>query len=138
MRYYIDTNVLIFYLSKKRDDLSSKVVDILNDCVNTIYVSSVAVQELILLYRIGKMEHLHFKSEADILARIKDLDVEIVFFNEYHLAKYAKLEIVPGHKDMNDHAIIAQAMSDKIALISSDKEFVNYTVQGLNFVFNKR
>ncbi|GHT51088.1 hypothetical protein AGMMS49982_07660 [Bacteroidia bacterium] len=138
MRYYIDTNVLIFYLSNTRDNLSFKVVDILTDCVNTIYVSSVAVQELILLYRIGKMGHLRFKSEADILERIKNLDVEIVFFNEYHFAKYAKLEIVEGHKDMNDHAIIAQAMTEKIALISSDKEFANYTAQGLNFVFNKR
>ncbi|GHT43672.1 hypothetical protein AGMMS49965_17910 [Bacteroidia bacterium] len=138
MRYYIDTNVLIFSLSNTSDDLSSKVTDILSDCVNTIYVSSVAVQELMLLYRIGKMGNLRFKSEADILERIKKADFEIVFFNEYHFAKYAKLEIVPGHKDMNDHAIIAQAMSDKIALISSDKEFVNYTAQGLNFVFNKR
>ncbi|GHT52428.1 hypothetical protein AGMMS49982_12620 [Bacteroidia bacterium] len=138
MRYYIDTNVLIFSLSNNRDDLSSKVVDILSDCVNTIYVSSVAVQELILLYRIGKMGHLRFKSETDILERIKKGDIEIVFFNEYHLAKYANLEIVAGHKDMNDHAIIAQAMSEKIALISSDKEFANYTAQGLNFVFNKR
>ncbi|GHT43681.1 hypothetical protein AGMMS49965_17950 [Bacteroidia bacterium] len=138
MRYYIDTNVLIFVLSKTKDDLSSKVADILFDCVNTIYVSSIAVQELLLLYRIGKMGHLRFKSEADMLAEIKNSNIEMVFFNEYHFAKYAKLEIVAGHKDMNDHAIIAQAMSDKIALISSDKEFTNYTAQGLNFVFNKR
>jgi PIN domain nuclease of toxin-antitoxin system len=39
---------------------------------------------------------------------------------------------------MNDHAIISQAISDKIALISSDGAFENYTAQGLNFVFNKR
>ncbi|GHV60995.1 hypothetical protein FACS1894195_0800 [Bacteroidia bacterium] len=138
MRYYIDTNVLVFVLSKTRDDISSKVADILDDFANTIYVSSVAIKELILLYKIGKMKHLHFKSEAAMLDAIKNLGYEVVFFNEYHFAKYAKLEIVAGHKDMNDHAIIAQAMSDKIALISSDIEFSNYTVQGLNFVFNKR
>uniref|UniRef100_UPI000702F31E type II toxin-antitoxin system VapC family toxin n=1 Tax=Candidatus Symbiothrix dinenymphae TaxID=467085 RepID=UPI000702F31E len=108
------------------------------DYANTIYISSVAVQELILLYRIGKIKQLHFKSEAEMLAEIKKTYFEIVFFNEYHFAKYAKLEIVEGHKDMNDHAIIAQAMTEKIALISSDKEFANYTAQGLNFVFNKR
>ncbi|GHT42429.1 hypothetical protein AGMMS49965_13910 [Bacteroidia bacterium] len=138
MRYYIDTNVLIFALSKKRDDLSSKVFDILFDFGNTILVSSVAIKELLLLYKIGKIEHLHFKSEDDILDAIEKAYFEIVFFNKHHLAKYVKLNIMAGHKDMNDHAIIAQAMSDKIALISSDKEFANYTAQGLNFVFNKR
>jgi PIN domain nuclease of toxin-antitoxin system len=138
MRYYIDTNVLIFHLSKNHDDISSKVADLLSDCANTIYVSSIAVQELLLLYRIEKIKHLRFKSEADILDKIKKADFEIVFFNKYHFAKYAELEIVAGHKDMNDHAIISQAMCEKIALISSDREFANYAAQGLDFVFNKR
>ncbi|GAP72269.1 hypothetical protein SAMD00024442_280_1 [Candidatus Symbiothrix dinenymphae] len=138
MRYYIDTNVLIFVLSNTRDDLSPKVADILFDLGNTILVSSIAVQELILLYKIGKMKNLRFKSENDILDAIEKTYFEIVFFNKYHLAKYVKLNIMEGHKDMNDHAIIAQAMTEKIALISSDKEFANYTAQGLNFVFNKR
>jgi PIN domain nuclease of toxin-antitoxin system len=138
MRYYIDTNVLIFHLSNNRDDLSSKVADILFDCANTIYISSIAVQELLLLYRIGKIKHLRFKSEADMLEEINKSNFEIVFFNKYHFAKYAELEIVAGHKDMNDHAIISQAMCEKIALISSDREFANYTAQGLDFVFNKR
>ncbi|OAV63386.1 hypothetical protein Barb6_03775 [Bacteroidales bacterium Barb6] len=39
---------------------------------------------------------------------------------------------------MNDHAIIAQAISDKIPLISSDTKFQYYTGQGLDFIFNKR
>jgi len=33
---------------------------------------------------------------------------------------------------------LSQAISDKISLISSDKEFYNYQKQGLNFIFNKR
>jgi PIN domain nuclease of toxin-antitoxin system len=36
------------------------------------------------------------------------------------------------------HVIIAQAISDKIPLISSDQKFKLYTSQGLDFVFNKR
>ncbi|GHV61521.1 hypothetical protein FACS1894195_2170 [Bacteroidia bacterium] len=138
MRYYIDTNVLIFILSTSKIDISSEIADILSDYSNTIFVSSVAVQELLFLFRIGKVEHLHFKSEADILNEIKKSYIEIIFFNAYHFAEYAKLEMRAGHKDMNDHAIISQAMSDKIALISSDREFENYRSQGLNFVFNKR
>jgi PIN domain nuclease of toxin-antitoxin system len=138
MRYYVDTNVLLFILSKNKDDISFKVYNLLSDYANMFYVSSVAVKELILLYRIGKIKHRRFKSEKDMLDEIERSEIKIVFFNEHHFSKYAKLTIVEGHKDMNDHAIISQAISDKITLISSDSEFENYTAQGLNFVFNKR
>jgi PIN domain nuclease of toxin-antitoxin system len=102
------------------------------------YISSTVVKELILLYRIGKIKSRRFKSEEDILNTIKQSDIQIVFFNEHHLSQYAKLSIAEGHKDMNDHAIIAQAISDKLPLISSDHTFSEYISQGLDFIFNKR
>jgi PIN domain nuclease of toxin-antitoxin system len=137
MRYYLDTNILVYYFFKK-ESISNKVQNLFSDYANAFYASSVAVKELLLLHKIGKIKNRLYKSEEDILEKIKKSEIEIVFFNEYHFSKYAKLHIVEGHKDMNDHAIISQAISDKIALISSDGEFENYTTQGLNFVFNKR
>jgi PIN domain nuclease of toxin-antitoxin system len=138
MRYYLDTNILVFILLKTHDDINSEVSNLLSDYSNSFYASSVAVEELILLYRIGKIKNRRYKSEEDILDEIKKSEIKIIFFNEHHFSKYAKLTIIDGHKDMNDHAIIAQAIADKIALISSDREFKNYTSQGLNFIFNKR
>ncbi|GHT51739.1 hypothetical protein FACS189440_21120 [Bacteroidia bacterium] len=138
MRYYLDTNILIFILSENQDDLNFKVSDILLDYANIFYTSSIAVTELIFLHRIGKIEIPPYKSEEDLLKKIKMSGIEIVFFNEYHFSKYAKLDIIEGHKDIIDHVIIAQAMSDKIPLISSDNEFKNYMPQGLDLVFNKR
>jgi PIN domain nuclease of toxin-antitoxin system len=138
MRYYLDTNILIFILLRTNDDISSKTTTLLSDYANTFYVSSVAVKELLLLYRIGKVKNPRYKSEEDILDEIKRSEIKIIFFNEHHFSKYAKLTIHEEHKDMNDHAIIAQAISDKIALISSDKEFEKYTNQGLDFLYNKR
>ena len=41
-------------------------------------------------------------------------------------------------KDPNDHIIIAQSMSDKIPIISSDRMFKEYIGQGLEFVYNRR
>jgi PIN domain nuclease of toxin-antitoxin system len=55
-----------------------------------------------------------------------------------HLKTYETLAYVNGHNDPNDMLIIAQATSDKIPLISSDRIFENYRHQGLNFVYNKR
>jgi PIN domain nuclease of toxin-antitoxin system len=96
------------------------------------------MKELILLYRIEKLKSKRFKSETDILDELKEAGIETILFNERHFYKYTHLQIVEGHKDMNDHAIIAQAISDKIPLISSDKCFENYKSQGLNFIYNKR
>jgi PIN domain nuclease of toxin-antitoxin system len=138
MRYYLDTNVLIFILQRNYDDISLKVANLLSDYTNTFYVSSVAVKEVILLYRIGKIRNRRYQSESDLLDEIKKSEIKIIFFNEHHFSKYSKLTIAEGHKDMNDHAIISQAISDKITLISSDGEFEHYIAQGLDFVFNKR
>jgi PIN domain nuclease of toxin-antitoxin system len=104
---------------------------------NTLYISSIVVQELILLYKIGKIR-IPFNTETAIYEGILDLGIHIVYFNEYHLRKYISLQLTEGHKDMNDHAIIAQAISDKIPLISSDHAFQRYVSQGLNFIFNRR
>jgi len=48
MRYIIDTNILLFYISEK-DRLSKEVSDLLWDSSNTINVSSRSIEELLLL-----------------------------------------------------------------------------------------
>ena len=42
------------------------------------------------------------------------------------------------HRDPNDRLIIAQAISDRATLISSDRKFDRYERYGLQFMFNKR
>ena len=139
MRYYLDTNMLIFILQKNKDEISRDVKSILNDYYSTIlYVSSTVIEELVFLYRIGKIDLRGYKSEKNILNSIKEIGIEVVFFNEHHLSAYASLRVIESHKDMNDHSIIAQAISDKIPLISSDTKFKEYVSQGLNFIYNKR
>ena len=138
MRYYLDTNILLFILLRREDEIDQKIASTINDYLSILYVSSVAVKELLLLYRIGKFKAPLYKSEKDILDRIESLHIEIVFFNQHHLDTYAALQIVDDHKDINDHAIISQAISDKISVISSDAKFKDYTNQGLKFIYNKR
>ena len=135
--YYLDTNILVFVLSN-RNEIDSHVLNILTDCSNLIYTSSVAVKELVLLFRIGKLRSHIYKSEKDLLESLSLYNIQIVFFNQYHFSTYASLQIANGHKDMNDHAIITQALSDKISVISSDIKFKDYISQGLQFIYNKR
>jgi len=126
-------------LSKEKDDISIDVQRILEDYTTMLYASSVAVSELVFLYKNEKLVFFKFKNEEEMLKELTErYGVEIVYFNKHHFNVYASLQIAKDHKDMNDHAIISQAIADKMALISSDRKFDCYKKQGLNFVFNRR
>ena len=138
MRYYLDTNILIFVLMQDDDNISCDVKIILNDYSNLFYVSTIAVQELIQVYKSGDIRDKDYKTVVALLDAIEESGIEIVSVNKRHLFRYAGLEAVEGHKDPNDHIIIAQSISDKIPIISSDRMFKEYKGQGLSLVFNKR
>lgn len=114
MRYYLDTNILYFILSDRYDEIDRDVKAILDDYSSIVYVSNIVVQELIFLYRIGKFRYKLYKSEKDLIGAIEENDIRIIYSNEYHLKTYTSLQIAEGHKDINDHVIIAQAISDQI------------------------
>ena len=139
MRYYLDTNILIFVLLEKmHNQLSFDVHRIIDDYSNRFYVSSVAMQEFIYVYKTRTFQDIRHKSVNDLFKAMEALGIEIIPMNKFHLLQYAVLEAVEGHRDPNDHIIIAQAISDRIPIISSDRMFKEYTRQGLEFVFNKR
>ena len=139
MRYYLDTNVLAFILHNDFDNIHYNVKGKLEDYANSLLVSSIVVQEMILLFRIGKLNYKNtYKNENDLLKKIAELNIQTVYFSKENNVAYCNLQIAENHKDMNDHLIIAQAISDKIPLISSDSKFKEYVAQGLEFVFNKR
>jgi PIN domain nuclease of toxin-antitoxin system len=129
---------MLVFILLNTDEINYKVSALLKESSAILYASSVAVKELLLLFRLGKLRTRLYKSGKDILIGLQDYNIEIVYFNQRHLATYSSLHITENHKDMNDHSIIAQAISDKITLISSDHTFEKYTPQGLNFIYNKR
>ena len=139
MRYYLDTNVLVFILHNEFENIHYDVKSILENYANSLFVSSVAVQEMILLFRIGKLHYKYaYKSEKDLIEKIEELGIQTIYFTKENNQTYLNLQMSENHKDLNDHLILSQAISDKIPLISSDKEFFNYEKQGLKFIFNKR
>jgi len=68
----------------------------------------------------------------------KFFSIEIKPVTEKHLAEYASLPIIKEHRDPFDRLIIAQAISDKATLVSSDLKFQWYEKYGLDFIQNKR
>ena len=134
----MDTNVLIFVLTRDYESISRDVENILDDYANRFYVSSAVVRELIHTYKTGDIEHKYLKTAKSLFDAMENSGIEIVPMNKDHLLKYAELDTAAGHRDPNDHIIISQAISDKIPIISSDRKFKEYVGQGLKFVYNRR
>jgi len=135
MRYFIDTNVLINII--ETDYLSNNVKDIIWDCENVIYVSSECIREFIQLVQAGKVTGKKHNIKIDIFDFVENtLGFTIKYIAKEHLKTFAALEIIDGHNDPFDRLIIAQAMTEKIPLISSDKQFPKYRKYGLDFISN--
>jgi PIN domain nuclease of toxin-antitoxin system len=139
MRYFIDSNILIFYISKDEDELTPAVLEILRDCNNLISIPSRCVEEVIHLQQSGKIRIKQWKSAEDIVDFIIDeLNFGIKHTGNEHLRTLAKLPQFPDHKDPIDRIAIAQAITEKTRMISSDTKFHYYKKYGLDFIFNKR
>jgi len=137
MRYLIDSNILIFYIADD-DRLSAEARDIIKDYGNRVYVPSKCVEELIYLRQSERIEIKSWKSADDVIDFITgDLNFGIKYIAEEHLRTLARLPLFPDHKDPTDRIVVAQAITEKIPLISSDRKFHYYVKHGLDFVFNK-
>ena len=142
MKYYLDTNILVFLLQKDLDEIAAETQDIIDDCANILMTSTVCVQELIHLCQIGKIFGTKKKKNVvgaeSILPCLQDMGIEIVPVERRHLAKLAELPLHVGHTDPADRLIVAQAIADRAPLVSSDRKFPLYVPDGLDFVRNVR
>lgn len=143
MRYYLDTNILVFLISEGEVsvDLSRDVRAILFDYTNILYTSSECVRELINLCQSGKVatpDDIRKKPLSAIIGIIDSLGIEIKYMNRKHLERLADLPMRGNNLDPIDRFIVAQAISDRIPLISSDGKFSGYVGDGLEFIYNER
>jgi PIN domain nuclease of toxin-antitoxin system len=136
MRFLIDTNILIFHASN--DVLEKNVKNILDNYENIIYISSESVRELIHLFQTERIKVKQWKSYHDIFKVIDEWNLTIKYVKKEHLLTYGSLLRVPDHNDPTDRLIIAQAITESIPLISSDRKFEHYRSQNLDFIYNKR
>ena len=136
MRYLLDTNILIDYVTE--DYISDDVVKLVENYENIIYVSSESVKDFIHLTRANKVvpkKKLRLLDVFDLIENI--LGFEVKYVTKEHLSTFAQLDTVNGHNDPSDRLIIAQALTEKMPVISSDTKFPKYRKQGLNVIFNE-
>ncbi len=143
MRVYLDTNILAFMVGQDRwTSIGDDVRGVIKDYDTLLLSSSVCFAELVHLIQIGKVRIPWQKDvrKASVLAlkRLEELGVSMVPTTMEHIKTLMELPLYDDHRDPNDRLIIAQAMSDRVTLISSDRKFMRYGRYGLDFIFNER
>ena len=136
-RYIVDTNVLVQIVTEQ--DFTEDVQYMLNYSGAQIYVSSASVQEFINLLQGENVKLLQQKmvSVLNVFEFIEDtLGFVVKYVDKGHLKQLCKMEVINKHTDPFDRMIIAQAILEKIPLISSDKQFPKYKKIGLDFIPN--
>ena len=139
MRFYLDTNIMVFLISDRPDEIDGLVHDLFDDYANILLASSTAVGELIHLCQIGKLYRKKKRLDGtEVIEWCEDKGISIVPLSERHLETYASLPMYGDHRDPTDRMIIPQAISDRIPIVSSDGKFTRYEGCGLELVYNRR
>lgn len=139
MRLYLDTNILVFLITGRYDELDTEALEMTKDYSNTLLASSAAVCELIHLCQIGKIFRKKERIKGErVPGWCEEKGINIVPVSKAHIQTYSALPIYEDHRDPTDRLIVAQAISDRIPLISSDSKFSRYNKHGLELVYNKR
>lgn len=133
MRLYLDTNVLIYVLTKQRDKIDGDTFELIFDYSNTLYTCPICIHEFIYLRQAGKVKTgKDWKKNVNVVKRLEEFGITITPLTPKHLEAEEKLPMLKDKCDPNNWLIIAQAIADKATLVSTDRMFPNYVELGLN------
>ncbi len=121
MKYLIDTHIFLWFTSGS-SELSQKTKEIILDKNNEILISIASLWEISIKTAMGKLE-----IRGDYEKVIDDVTgnaMDILPINFAHTVAQNKLPFY--HRDPFDRIIIAQAITEKLNLISKDETFDLY------------
>lgn len=126
MRLLLDTAVLIF-AAEAPEPLSRRAATAIENPDNILELSPVSITEIAIKAALGKL-----KLCASILRlAVENLGVRILPYTAEHA--FCLFDLPKHHADPFDRQIIAQALSEKIPVITPDEMFAHY--KGLNIVW---
>ncbi len=122
MRLLLDTHTLVWSLSTPTL-LSSRAAALLRERSNTLCVSAASAWEIAAKHRLGKLRGIEplVANYADHLAMLGALELAI----ESRHALLAGSFATP-HRDPFDRMLAAQAILERLPLITADTQFQNF------------
>jgi len=124
MRALLDTHTLL-WLVDSPDKLPTAVTAICEDENNALFISIASFWELSIKMSLGKIE-----LEDNALARLQTwCDENTVQLLPMQVSHCQQVQTLPfHHRDPFDRLLIAQAMCEKLILLSADGHFTDYAV----------
>jgi PIN domain nuclease of toxin-antitoxin system len=123
-KYLIDTQVLI-WMAQQPENLSSLSRAIL-ESENELFLSFVSIWEMAIKIKVQKL-NIEIDLSDFIGSSIEKYNLKLFPISLQHIYFTQKLSL--HHRDPFDRLLIAQALSEKMHLISSDVAFDAYDVQ---------
>ncbi len=119
MRLLLDTAVLI-YAVESPERLSKRSTAVLRNAGNILELSSISLAEIAIKAAIGKLAI----SDAIVRQAIEDLDIRVLPFTAEHALRLYDLPL--HHSDPFDRQILAQALCERIPVVTPDQKFDLY------------
>jgi len=119
VRLLLDTVVLI-HAVESPERLSKRAAAALHNAQNILELSTISLAEIAIKAALGKLR----LSAATARQAVQDLDIRILPYTAEHAFELFGLPL--HHGDPFDRQIIAQALSEKIPVVTSDEKFGLY------------
>jgi PIN domain nuclease of toxin-antitoxin system len=126
VRLLLDTAILIFAVEAP-ERLSRRAVAAIQDSENVLEFSTISLAEIAIKASLGKLK----LSTPTVREALKDLNIRTLSYTADHAFHLFALPLL--HGDSFDRQIIAQALSEKIPIVTSDEKFNLY--KGLKIIW---
>lgn len=118
MRILVDTHIYLWMLNCPEKLNETRIYE-LESPANEVFLSAMSIAELMIKHSIGKIE-----IKFDPLEKAEEIGLEILSVSG---AEAKVLGDLPHHhKDPFDRMLIAQAMTNRLTLMSDDSKFLKY------------
>ena len=121
--FLLDTHIFVWALEGSNllpDSIKNKIAD----PNNKIFVSVVSIWEIVIKRNLKKI-----KIDFDIETSIGKAGIEVLAIEASHALEIEKLP--PHHKDPFDRMLVAQAIVEKLMIITQDEKIKKYDVSVL-------
>lgn len=122
MKYLVDTNVFLWYVSGS-NLIPQEFINIIDNPNNEIFISCVTLWEIVIKQNIGKLN-----LTIDVFQEIEQFEdegsLQILSLQKKHIITVRDLPFL--HRDPFDRILFAQARSEKLRFLYTDKIFSEY------------
>lgn len=133
MGYLIDTHVFLWSLLDTQK-IKSKVLKILEDRKNTVYISPISFWEIAIKHQTKKLD-LQGINVLQLPHIAEQYDFTLLTPQTYDYVSISQIPLKENHHDPFDRMLIQQAIRNDLILISKDEKFQQYQENGLQLLW---